>query len=193
MQPSFYTFVIFPPMYVGPTGGRFATQAPGIEIPTSNTFSIWSLTFLGGNCQNSWSQRRLQLSTLFSRSIKLMVNAVSLIIGTSSQRKSVSILIRGSRKEIARGNANKKLLRSQGFSGCWSDWEAHSFASVLRGNKPTSPENDGWDFIQGHGELDKSDLKQLKRIHHHVINLEGCPIHGWKVVWCKRPWIPVSP
>ena len=49
--------------------------------------------------------------------------------------------------------------------------------------KPASsapaPENDGWQFIQEHGEMDKSDLKQLKWIHHHI-NLEGCPIHGWQ-------------
>ena len=41
------------------------------------------------------------------------------------------------------------------------------------------PEDAGWQFIQQHGELDKSELKQLKWIHYHI-NLEGCPIHGWQ-------------
>ena len=48
--------------------------------------------------------------------------------------------------------------------------------------KPSSaapPENDGWEFIKQHGELDKSELKQLKWIHAHI-HLEGCPIHGWQ-------------
>ena len=31
---------------------------------------------------------------------------------------------------------------------------------------------------RAHGEMDKSSLPQLQRIHHHV-NREGCPIKGW--------------
>lgn len=97
----------------------------------------------------------------------------------------VQSLLRGSGKEIAWGNQNKKLVRKafqwmlEQLGGL--QFRKHTLAPERK--KPTSnatvPENDGWQFIQEHGEMDKSDLKQLKWIHHHI-NLEGCPIHGWQ-------------
>lgn len=97
----------------------------------------------------------------------------------------VQSLIRGSGKEIAWGSQNKKLVRKafqwmlEQLGGL--QFRKHSLSPEKK--KPTSsaplPENDGWQFIQDHGELDKSDLKQLKWIHHHI-NLEGCPIHAWQ-------------
>ena len=62
-------------------------------------------------------------------------------------------------------------------------WQFIKYTLSAEKSKPTSSatlrEDDGWQFIQEHGELDKSNLKQLEWIH-HPINLEGCPIYGWQ-------------
>lgn len=98
---------------------------------------------------------------------------------------SIQSLLRGSGKEIASAirtrNWSERLA-----SGCLNSWKpcsSESTLSPLKKRKTASSailhEDDGWQFIQEHGELDKSDLKQLKWIHHHI-NLEGCPIHGWQ-------------
>lgn len=97
----------------------------------------------------------------------------------------VQSLLRGNGKEIAWGHQNKKLLRKafQWMLGQLGGVQFRKYTLTPEKRKPASsapaPENDGWQFIQEHGEMDKSDLKQLKWIHHHI-NLEGCPIHGWQ-------------
>ena len=97
----------------------------------------------------------------------------------------VQSLLRGKGKEIAWGNQNKKLVRKafQRMLEQLGGLQFRKHTLTPEKKKPTSsatvPENDGWQFTQEHGELDKSDLKQLKWIHHHI-NLEGCPIHGWQ-------------
>ena len=58
--------------------------------------------------------------------------------------------------------------------------------------RPTLSEEqqeDGWRFIQKEGELDKSELKQLRCIHRHIsrdISREGSPIHGWSEKLVQR-------
>ena len=98
---------------------------------------------------------------------------------------TVQSLLRGSGKEILWGNQNKKLVR-KAFQWMLEQLEGLQFRKYTLSaekRKPASsatlPEDAGWQFIQQHGELDKSELKQLKWIHYHI-NLEGCPIHGWQ-------------
>ncbi len=120
-----------------------------------------------------------------------MVYAVSLNlnIATSSQRKwpgSMSQLWSAAvTRKLHGATQHQQETPSQGLTvDAGAIGRVHSFASILspRRKKPSShslPENDGWDFIQQHNELDKGNLKQLKWMHHHI-NTEGCPIHGWK-------------
>ena len=95
--------------------------------------------------------------------------------------------LHGNGYEIAWGQNNKKIVRKafqwmlEQLGG--TQFRKYTLTLTLEKKRPTSsatpPEDDGWDFIKQHGELDKSDLKQSKWIHHHI-NLEGCPIHGWQ-------------
>ena len=97
----------------------------------------------------------------------------------------VQDLLRGAGYEISWGTTNKKVLRKafqwmlEQMGG--TQWRKYSLTAEQK--KPTSsapaPESEGWDFIHQHGELDKSDLKQLRWIHYHI-NREGSPIHGWQ-------------
>ena len=94
--------------------------------------------------------------------------------------------LRGSGYEIAWGDNNKKVVR-QAFQWMLQQLggtQLRKYTLTPEKKKPNSsaaqPEDEGWEFIKQHGELDKSDLKkQLKWIHHHI-NLEGCPIRGWQ-------------
>ena len=94
-------------------------------------------------------------------------------------------LLHGSGKEIAWGSQNKKVVRKafQWMLEHLGGIQFKKYALTPEKRKASSsappPENDGWQFIQEHGELDKSDLKQLKWIHHYI-NLETSPIHGWQ-------------
>ena len=98
---------------------------------------------------------------------------------------TVQSLLRGSGKEILWGNQNKKLVRKafQWMLEQLGGLQFRKYTLSAEKRKPASsatlPEDAGWQFIQQHGELDKSELKQLKWIHYHI-NLEGCPIHGWQ-------------
>lgn len=93
-------------------------------------------------------------------------------------------LLHGNGYEIAWGSANKKVVR-KAFQWMLEQLGGTQFRKYTlspekrKAVSAPTPENDGWTFIQEHGELDKSDLKQLKWIHHRI-NLEGCPIHGWQ-------------
>ena len=97
----------------------------------------------------------------------------------------VKDLLHGQGFEIAWGENNKKIVR-KAFQWMLEQLGGTQFRKYVLSperKKPSSsafvPENDGWAFIQEHGELDKGDLKQLKWIHHHI-NTEGSPIHGWQ-------------
>lgn len=80
----------------------------------------------------------------------------------------VQSLLRGSGKVILWGNQNKKLVR-KAFQWMLEQLGGLQFRKYIfsaEKGKPASsatlPEDDGWQFIQEHGELDKSDLKQLR-------------------------------
>ena len=82
----------------------------------------------------------------------------------------VQSLHRGKGKEIAWGNQNKKLVRKafQRMLEQLGGLQFRKHTLTPEKKEPTSsatvPESDEWQFTQEHGELDKSDLKQLKWI-----------------------------
>ena len=96
----------------------------------------------------------------------------------------VSTLLQGSGREIPWGNGNKKLVR-KAFQWMLEQLGGTQFRKyVLTPEKRKQalaaqpPQNEGWTFLREHGELDKSDLKQLRWIHFHV-NRDDSPIKGW--------------
>lgn len=98
--------------------------------------------------------------------------------------KQVADVIHGSGREIAWGQGNKKIVRKafQWMLEQLGGIQFRHWSLTPEKKKPVSCqptlEDDGWTFLREHGELDKSDLKQLRWIHHHI-NLPNCPIQGW--------------
>jgi hypothetical protein len=96
----------------------------------------------------------------------------------------VATLLHGTGREIAWGNGNKKVVR-KAFQWMLEQLGGTQFQKfILTSEKKKqalasqAPEEEGWTFLREHGELDKSDLKQLRWIHFHI-NRDDSPIKGW--------------
>jgi hypothetical protein len=80
----------------------------------------------------------------------------------------VATLLHGTGREIAWGNGNKKVVR-KAFQWMLEQLGGTQFRKfILTPEKKKqalasqAPEEEGWTFLREHGELDKSDLKQLR-------------------------------
>ena len=93
-------------------------------------------------------------------------------------------MLQGKGYEISWGTGNKKVVRKafQWMLEQLGGTQFRRYTLSPEKRKPVAeapqPEDEGWAFLQEHGEFDKSGLKQLRWIHHHI-NAEGCPIKGW--------------
>ena len=100
----------------------------------------------------------------------------------------VAALLHGNGREIAWGNGNKQVVR-KAFQWMLEQLGGTQFQKfILTPEKKKkkkqalasqAPEEEGWTFLWEHGELDKSDLKQLRWIHFHI-NRDDSPIKGWQ-------------
>lgn len=95
----------------------------------------------------------------------------------------VATLLQGSGREIAWGNGNKKVVRKACQWMLEQPGGTQFRKFILTPEKKQQalasqpPEDEGL-LLREHGELDKSNLKQLRWTHYHI-NREDSPIKGW--------------
>lgn len=105
------------------------------------------------------------------------------VLSDKVKGSSIALLLQGTGYEIQWGTSNKKLVH-KAFQWMLEQLGGSQFLqySLTLERKPSKssapePEEAGWNFIMEHGELDKSNLRQLRWIYSQI-NDPDSPICG---------------